>query len=128
MIFLFTSDRNEGWGAVLNEAMNSGCAVVASHAIGSVPFLIDNGKNGLIYRSGEIQDLYEKVKYLIENWNKAEEIGKNAYGTLVGLWNAEIAAERFKRLVQEIKAGNTTDLFEDGPCSNAAVFKGGWRE
>lgn len=37
-IFLFTSDFNEGWGAVLNESMNSGCAVVASHAIGSVPF------------------------------------------------------------------------------------------
>lgn len=28
-IYLFTSDRGEGWGAVLNEAMNSGCAVVA---------------------------------------------------------------------------------------------------
>ncbi len=37
-IFMFTSDRNEGWGAVLNEAMNSGCACVASHAIGSVPY------------------------------------------------------------------------------------------
>ena len=33
-IYLFTSDFGEGWGAVLNEAMNSGCAVVASHAIG----------------------------------------------------------------------------------------------
>ena len=42
-IYLFTSDFNEGWGAVLNESMNSGCAVVASHAIGSVPFLIKNG-------------------------------------------------------------------------------------
>lgn len=29
-IYLFTSDRQEGWGAVLNESMNSGCAVVAS--------------------------------------------------------------------------------------------------
>ena len=37
-IYLFTSDFNEGWGAVLNESMNSGCAVVASHAIGSVRF------------------------------------------------------------------------------------------
>lgn len=51
-IFLFTSDFNEGWGAVLNESMNSGCAVVASHAIGSVPFLIRDGVNGLIYKTG----------------------------------------------------------------------------
>jgi glycosyltransferase involved in cell wall biosynthesis len=51
-IYLFTSDRQEGWGAVLNESMNSGCAVVASHAIGSTPFLISDGQNGLIYQSG----------------------------------------------------------------------------
>lgn len=50
-VFIFTSDRNEGWGAVLNEAMNSGCAVVASHAIGSVPFLINDGENGLYTRT-----------------------------------------------------------------------------
>lgn len=126
-IFLFTSDRNEGWGAVLNEAMNSGCAVVASHAIGSVPFLINDGKNGLIYRSGDINDLYEKVKYLIDNKEKTAELGKNAYITLADLWNAKTAAERFKRLVQAIKAVNTTNLFDDGPCSKAEVLKDDWR-
>ena len=36
-IYLFTSDRQEGWGAVANEAMNSGCALVADHLIGAVP-------------------------------------------------------------------------------------------
>ena len=126
-IFLFTSDRNEGWGAVLNEAMNSGCAVVASHAIGSVPFLINDGENGLIYRSGDIEDLYEKVKYLIDNKEKNAELGKNAYITLACLWNAETAAERFKRLVQAIKAGGSDDLFNDGPCSKAEVLKNDWR-
>ena len=49
-IFLFTSDFNEGWGAVLNEAMNSGCACIASHALGSVPFLLRDKENGLIYK------------------------------------------------------------------------------
>ena len=127
-IFLFTSDRNEGWGAVLNEAMNSGCAVVASHAIGSVPFLINYGNTGLIYRSGDIEDLYEKVKYLIENQDKATELGKKAYSTLTELWNAETAAERFKQIVQAIKAGGTTNLFDDGPCSNASVLKDDWRK
>ena len=66
-IFLFTSDCNEGWGAVLNESMNSGCAVVASHAIGSVPFLLENKKNGIIYNDRDINTLYESVLYLIKN-------------------------------------------------------------
>ena len=39
-IFLFTSDRNEGWGAVVNEAMSNGCVVVGSNKIGSIPYLI----------------------------------------------------------------------------------------
>ena len=53
-IYLFTSNFKEGWGAVLNEAMNSGCAIVASHAIGSVPFLLEHNVNGLIYKYGDI--------------------------------------------------------------------------
>ena len=35
-IYLFTSDRQESWDAVLNQSMNSGCAVVASQAIGGL--------------------------------------------------------------------------------------------
>ena len=38
-IFLFTSNYLEGWGAVVNEAMQSGCAVVASGEAGAqTPF------------------------------------------------------------------------------------------
>ena len=39
-IFLFTSDRNEGWGAVSNESMSNGCMLVGSDGIGSIPFLV----------------------------------------------------------------------------------------
>ena len=44
-IFLATSNRMEGWGATVNEAMASGCCVVASDAMGSVPYLIEDGLN-----------------------------------------------------------------------------------
>jgi glycosyltransferase involved in cell wall biosynthesis len=56
-IHIFTSDKYEGWGAVLNEAMNSACAVVTSHAIGATPFLVQNCQNGLIYESGNVNVL-----------------------------------------------------------------------
>ena len=51
-IFLFTSDYLEGWGAVLNESMNSACAVIAGHGIGAVPFLLKHGKNGWYTKQG----------------------------------------------------------------------------
>lgn len=121
-IFIFTSDRKEGWGAVLNEAMNSGCACAASHAIGSTGYLIKNKENGLIYKDGDFDDFYNKVKYLIDNKQVREKISVNAYKTIVETWNGEVAAERFYNLCQLIEEGKDTP-YSDGPCSKAEPIK-----
>lgn len=125
-IFLFTSDFNEGWGAVLNESMNSACAVVASHAIGSVPFLLKDGENGFIYRNGDMDGLYNRVVKLIEHPELREQMGRKAYRTLAEQWNADVAAERFLALAQALLDGKSPDLFEEGPCSKARILKNGW--
>jgi len=123
-IFLFTSDRNEGWGAVLNESMNSGCAVVACSAIGSVPFLLQDGKNGFAYPSGDVDALYEKVKYLLDNPETCKAMGRKAYDTILEQWNAETAAQRLLQLCQALLAGNARPaLYDDGPCSKAEIIK-----
>ena len=124
-IFLFTSDFNEGWGAVLNESMNSGCAVVASHAIGSAPFLVRDGENGMIYRNGDEDSLYNKVSYLLDRPLEREKMGKNAYETLTGTWNAETAAERLLVLIEQLMDNGSTP-FKDGPCSKAKHLKDNW--
>ncbi len=116
-LYLFTSDRNEGWGAVLNESMNSGCAVVASSAIGSVPFMIRDGENGYIYPDGDEDALYERVKYLLDNPDKCREVGQAAYETMTDTWNAETAAERFVALCRNLMDGKDGNLYESGPCS-----------
>lgn len=123
-VFLFTSDRQEGWGAVLNESMNSGCAVVASDAIGSVPFLLENGKNGLQFRSGDVEDLYRNVKYLLDHPKVCKTMGHNAYETIAELWNAETAAQRLLQLAQALQQGEKQPrLFETGPCSVADILQ-----
>ncbi len=126
-VFMFTSDRGEGWGAVLNESMNSACAVVASHAIGSVPFLIDDGKNGLIYKDGDIADLYEKVKWLLENGEERKTISKNAYNTMITEWNAENAAKKLLQLSEKFLSGERKPFpFDSGVCSQAELLKDNW--
>lgn len=125
---MFTSDFNEGWGAVLNESMNSGCAVVASHAIGSVPYLMEDKKNGLIYKNGDIDDLYNKVKYLLDNSQKCTEFGKNAYLTLTKEWNSNVAAERFLHVAKNLLKGQSIDgLYTQGPCSEVKKLKNNWK-
>lgn len=126
-VFLFTSDFNEGWGAVLNESMNSGCAVVASHAIGSVPFLIRDGENGLIYENGSLTHLESQVRRLLDDTAYRKDIGEKAYYTIAEKWNARVAANRFIELVKTLMRGDmANELFDDGPCSKAEILSNGW--
>lgn len=126
-IFLLTSDRKEGWGAVLNEAMNSGCAVIGSHAAGAVPFMIQDNINGCVYRSGDIDMLYEKTVELLTNTEKQKRLGHHAYETIVSLWNAETAASRLLKLAECIIQGDKTpELFETGLCSKAPEIRDNW--
>ena len=122
-IFLFTSDKQEGWGAVLNEAMNSGCAIVASKEIGSVPFLVEDKINGLIYKNGDIADLSDKVESLIMNPKMRELLGRNAYNSMITLWNPKIAAQRIISLSKTLSDKDDI-FFTTGPCSPAAIIKG----
>ena len=123
-IFLFTSDFGEGWGAVVNEAMNSGCAVVASHAAGCVPFLIKDGENGFVYKFGDNREFYTKVKMLIDNKQLRQKIGKNAYKTIACCWNAEEAAKNFEVLYNSLLSGKNPDI-KEGPGSRAEMIDDG---
>jgi len=125
-IFLFTSDFHEGWGAVLNEAMNSGCAVISSHAIGAAPYLIDDGTNGLIFENGNVNDLYEKVKRILDHPEEGKLFGKKAYYTIKNLWSPKEAAERLIKLSYNILNALPMDEYKDGPCSKAKILSNNW--
>lgn len=126
-IYLFTSDRQEGWGAVLNEAMNSGCAVIASDAAGATPYLVNDGVNGSVYHSGDVQELYEKMRRLLESTTMQSNFGREAYRTITELWNAKIAAKRFLMLSQALLNGeDALRMFADGPCSPAEPLREDW--
>lgn len=118
-IFLFTSDRNEGWGAVLNEAMSNGCAVVGSDEIGSVPFLIEDGVNGLIFKSRNLDSLEEKVIYLIDHPEERTKMAQNAYDTMRDVWSPENAAKQLLNLIKAIQSGDESLIPKSGPCSKA---------
>ena len=120
--FLFTSDRNEGWGAVLNEAMSNGCTAVASNMIGSVPFLIENNINGLIFKSGDLYSLINQVEKLILNRDFCNNLAKNAYMSMDEVWSPKNAASNFIKLAQSF-IDKSTITIEMGPCSKAYPVK-----
>lgn len=124
-IYLLTSDRQEGWGAVANEAMNSGCAMVADHMVGAAPYLIRQGRNGMIYRDGQEWMLFSAVEALVREPERRRELGREAYETIVHTWNAEHAADALCALIHDIQAGKEPKEVVDGtfaPCQPAPVI------
>jgi glycosyltransferase involved in cell wall biosynthesis len=114
-IFLFTSDKNEGWGAVLNEAMNSGCAVVASETAGATNILISDGINGRVYKNDSADELCNIVLELAKNPGKIRELGLNAYKTMLNEQNAKVAAERFSAVSEAILEERDLPEYATGP-------------
>jgi glycosyltransferase involved in cell wall biosynthesis len=117
-IFLFTSDKNEGWGAVMNEAMSSACVPIACREIGSAPYLVQHGENGLIYDKRGKNSLYANVTRLLDDAALRERLQKNAYETMQKVWNADTAADRLLHLTDCIRKGVETG-YTSGPCSRA---------
>lgn len=77
-IFVLSSDY-EGMPNALIEAMAVGLPVISTDCpCGGPKELIENEKNGLLIEVGNVEELEKKMKYLIENQEKAIEMGKNA--------------------------------------------------
>lgn len=115
-IFIATSDSSEGWGAVVNEAMNAGCAIVANKKMGSVPFLIKDNENGMMYE--KYKDLEQKVKELLDDKELRAKFSKNAYEYITQKWTSSMAAENLIELFESVMNGKESKI-KDGPASKA---------
>lgn len=128
-VFLFTSDRQEGWGAVANEAMNSGCALVADHLIGAVPYLVEPCKNGFVYRDGRCGELFSLAEWLATDGELCQSVGEKAYSTITRTWNAENAAAELMELLKRLESseggeGRESDDLAKGVDSAGAFGAG----
>ncbi len=125
-IFIFSSDFNEGWGAVVNEAMNSLCAPIVSHAVGSSGFLIQDHKNGLLYQSRNIQNLVTKIEAMLNNDSMRANMAINAYMTLKESFNGTEAADRLIAFASCALKGEPLPAYPYGPLSLSPIMKNNW--
>lgn len=114
---IFPSNKQEGWGAVVNEAMSNACPVIGSHLVGSIPFLIDDNVNGLIFPSGNYKALAQKMGTIIKNQNLRERLALNAYSTMRNEWSPQHAANNLLNLIDALTTGNSK-IPDEGPGSS----------
>ena len=133
-IFMFTSDRNEGWGAVSNESMSNGCVLVGSDAIGSVPFLVQDNLTGVVYSSASastgftkkglkiddeaLNSLTEKVEWLLRHPKERKRIAVNGFRNMYDVWSPANAAKNLLTLIDDLQNGRESSI-KEGPCSKA---------
>ena len=123
-IHLFTSNYLEGWGAVVNEGMNSGCVEVVNAQVGAAPYLIRHGENGLVYPEGDYTKMEELVIDLVEHWGERRAMGQAAYETVRDMWNADHAAKELLRFSNELLRGMALPA-QEGPLSMAPAISPG---
>ena len=75
-IFVLSS-HSEAFSNALLEAMACGCCAVGSR-VGGTPELIGNDERGLLFESGNIADLAEKLSKLIQQEQLRRELAERA--------------------------------------------------
>ena len=124
-VYIMTSNFWEGWGSVIYEGLNAGCAVISSHACGATPWLVRDNETGFVFKSGSEKDLAIKLEECIKSEETRRRLGTAAYEQMHNTWNPEVAAKRVILLAQSIE-NNDACPFDDGPCSKAEFLKNNW--
>ena len=72
------SSRYEGFGMVLIEAMSCGLPLISFDCPYGPKDIIKDGENGFLVEFGNIEEMAEKINYLIENEDKRIKMGKKS--------------------------------------------------
>lgn len=94
----------EVFGMINIEAAINGKPVIASN-IGGIPEIVEHNKTGLLFETGNIEQLKESI---LKYWNNPElvkEHGKNAYQKAVNNYTEEIYYNKLMNIYKEVING-----------------------
>lgn len=94
----------DGFGLVLVEAMAMECPVIATN-FGGIPDVVQDGENGFLFENGNIQELQDKIKLLLNDSELRDKFIQNGLETAYKKFTMEKTvagyAEYFLSLTKE---------------------------
>lgn len=100
-IAVVPSTGSEGTSLSLLEAMSAQCAVVCTD-IGGLTNIVLDGFNGKMVEAGSVEQLYEAIKFLIENADERQRLAENGYQTVKSAFSKEKWVQSWKRVFEAI--------------------------
>ncbi len=98
----------EGFPLSLLEAMASGKPVLATK-VGAIPFIIQDGVNGILAEPGNAEQLSKGIKLLLEQPDLRARMGHNAFETVKRRHNWAALSETIYEAYNELVGRDTTD-------------------
>ena len=74
---LILPSRHDGWGVVVNEALNQGVPAIVSDTVGAKCLLESTGA-GIVFRNGNVQELSDVINTLISSPESLRELRQKA--------------------------------------------------
>jgi glycosyltransferase involved in cell wall biosynthesis len=99
-VFILPS-RHDGWGVVVNQALAAGLPLLCSDAVGAAHDLIEQNKNGVMFRAGSAEAIREALQRVTADRGLREQWGENSR-TLAAEWTPERGAEKWAALFREL--------------------------
>ncbi len=72
-----------------------------------IPDLIDEGKNGYLFESGNVHDLQEKLELVISDIHRAKEMGEYGYAFVRGKFATQKFFDAYREMVMEVTDSKT---------------------
>jgi len=99
-VFVSPATGHESFGIILLEAMATGVPIVASDIAG-YKCVMQNGKQGLFFKTGDIKDLKDKVVEILKNNELRERLAQNGVKTAKN-YSWEIVAKDIEKYYFEL--------------------------
>ncbi len=106
-LFLFPSDRREGFGAVLYEAMEAGCCCIANVEAGATKLISADKETAIHYH--DLESFDKALGWAASHSEEARAIGERAAKFITEHYSAETAATN---LIAFVESGGS--LFPEG--------------
>jgi glycosyltransferase involved in cell wall biosynthesis len=93
--------------ATLLQAMAAGKAVIVTKTSSTLDY-VSNWNTGIFVRPYDVNDLRDKIKYLLKNPKKAEEIGANGRWAVETLFNERNMAKNIIKVLTSVHREENT--------------------